>query len=178
MHNDIHTKLPLYTGDTGYQARPRLSRGLRIVLASALSLAAFQYLRLYSDLLSAPENVQVPLRAPEWLDKCHLLNAKPGPPPDFNTRTQSDRFAPGTKPTLITVSTYVDLAFKTLLISSCCLQNATIWTGGVNGLEVLHGDILLDGGIIKRVGVIESDVLAHYSHLTRIDAKGKWASPG
>ncbi|RDX49485.1 composite domain of metallo-dependent hydrolase [Lentinus brumalis] len=158
MHNDIHTKLPLYTGDTGYQARPRLSRGLRIVLASALSLAAFQYLRLYSDLLSAPENVQVPLRAPEWLDKCHLLNAKPGPPPDFNTRTQSDRFAPGTKPTLIT--------------------NATIWTGGVNGLEVLHGDILLDGGIIKRVGVMESDVLAHYSHLTRIDAKGKWASPG
>ena len=57
-------------------------------------------------------------------------------------------------------------------------QNATIWTGGVNGLEVLNGDILLVGGIIKRIGVVESHVLARYADVVRVDAKGQWVSPG
>ncbi len=100
----MHDKeLPSYVLETT-QPRRRLSRGLRVVLAVALSFVAFQYLRLYSAILTTSGSVQVPLRAPEWLDKCQLLNAKPGPPVDFNTRSHSDRFVPGTVTTLITVS--------------------------------------------------------------------------
>lgn len=84
------------------QVRPL--RGLRVILAGALSLAALQYLRLYAGLSNPSENVQVPLHAAAWLEKCQRLTVKPGPPADFNTRIQSDRFVPGTKPTLITVS--------------------------------------------------------------------------
>ncbi|OBZ68120.1 hypothetical protein A0H81_11871 [Grifola frondosa] len=100
----------------------------------------------------------VPLHAAEVLDKCRLLDVKAGPPPDFNQRTQSDRFIPGTLPTLI--------------------KNATIWTGRVDGLEVLKGDILLDLGIIKRIGHIERSLLDDYDVLLTIDAKGGWVSPG
>ncbi|KAI1784439.1 composite domain of metallo-dependent hydrolase [Ganoderma leucocontextum] len=156
MH-DEESKLPSYVRKTT-QPRRRLSRGLRIVLAVALSFVAFQYLRLYSAALKASGSVQVPLRAAEWLDKCQLLNVKPGPPSDFNTRTHSDRFVPGTTATLIT--------------------NATIWTGGADGLEVVKGDVLLGEGLIKRVGVVEDSLLDHYPNIARIDAQGHWVSPG
>ncbi|KAM5544023.1 hypothetical protein V8D89_002640, partial [Ganoderma adspersum] len=63
----------------------------------------------------------------------------------------------GTKPTLI--------------------KNATIWTGGDNGLEVLHGDILLDRGLIKQIGQIDPGSFAQGSVYT-VDANGKWVSPG
>ena len=104
---DGDVKLPSYTHEPQAQAargRRRLSRGLRVVLATAFLVLSLQYLRLYSSALGSSESVQVPLRAAEWLDKCQRLNVKPGPPPDFNTRTQSDRFVPGTRATLITVS--------------------------------------------------------------------------
>ena len=45
-------------------------------------------------------------------------------------------------------------------------------------MEEVKGDILLDGGIIKHIGAVEPALLAQYSSLTRIDAKGKWISPG
>ena len=104
MH-DEEPKLPSYIRETTVtQPRRRTpSRGLRFVLAIALAFVGFQYLRLYSAVLKSSESVQIPFRAPEWLDKCQLLDAQPGPPPDFNTRTYSDRFVPGTKATLITV---------------------------------------------------------------------------
>ena len=104
MHGE-EPKLPSYIRETTVtQPRRRSpSRGLRFVLAVILSFVGFQYLRLYSAVLKSSESVQVPLRAPEWLDKCQLLDAQPGPPPDFNTRTHSDRFVPGTRATLITV---------------------------------------------------------------------------
>ncbi|KAI0748925.1 composite domain of metallo-dependent hydrolase [Fomes fomentarius] len=154
---DGEDKLPTYTlKPERRQVRP--FRGLRVILAGALSLAALQYLRLYAGLSNTSENVQVPLHAAAWLEKCQRLTVKPGPPSDFNTRIQSDRFVPGTKATLIT--------------------NATIWTGGVNGFEILNGDILLDAGIIKRVGIVESELLSEYATLDRVDARGQWISPG
>lgn len=52
---------------------------------------------------AAPKSVKIPLHASEILDKCRLLNVKPGPPSDFYQRVASDRFVQGTKPTLITV---------------------------------------------------------------------------
>lgn len=48
----------------------------------------------------------------------------------------------------------------------------------MNGLEILHGDILLNAGLIKRVGVIEESELEGYAELAHVDAQGKWVSPG
>ena len=58
------------------------------------------------------------------------------------------------------------------------LQNATIWTGRVNGLEVLKGDILLDAGLIKKVGVVDDALIDQYTNLARVNANGQWISPG
>ncbi|KAK0189119.1 hypothetical protein F5146DRAFT_1058052 [Armillaria mellea] len=95
----------------------------------------------------------IPLHAAETLQKCKLLDVPPGPPPGFHSRTESDRFVPGTKATL--------------------LKNATIWTGRVNGLEITRG-------IIKVVGVVDSDALAAYTmqDLVTYDVGGAWISPG
>ncbi|KAI9060397.1 carbohydrate esterase family 9 protein [Trametes sanguinea] len=144
--------------------RSRLSRVLRGVVVIALALAAVQLFLTISE-IDTPgrrgggrESARVPLRAQEFLDKCSLLDVEAGPPPDFHKRTENDRFVPGTKPTLI--------------------KNATIWTGGGNGREVVHGDILLDKGLIKHIGHVHSAELEHYAHLERVDAHGKWVSPG
>ena len=137
---DEHTKLPVYVHEPRQLKSRRLSRGLRVVLAIALSLVAFQYFRLYSEVLgNERENVQVPLRAAEWLDKCQLLNVKPGPPEDFNARTRSDRFVPGTQATLITVRGYL----RPTLVNLLALTNATAecynldwargWSGSAQG---------------------------------------------
>ncbi|KAI0777456.1 carbohydrate esterase family 9 protein [Trametes elegans] len=151
--------LPSHVCDPARLRHGRVGRALRVFVAAALSLAVVQYVRVYTDLASSfPWSVEVPLRAQEYLDKCQLLGVKPGPPEDFNTRTQSDRFVPGTKATLI--------------------KNATIWTGRVDGLEVLHGDILLDAGLIKRIGHVDDSELAQYAGVTNLDAQGKWVSPG
>jgi hypothetical protein len=59
-----------------------------------------------------------------------MLHVLPGPPGDFNLRTESDRFVPGTHSVLI--------------------KNATIWTGRVDGLEIIKsGDVYLKNGLIK-----------------------------
>ncbi|KAI0670026.1 carbohydrate esterase family 9 protein [Trametes maxima] len=157
-------KLPMY-GTSGVSAAPAQPpvrrRLLRFVLTAVLCAVVVQYAGLYSSLAGSGRDgaVAVPLRAQEYLDKCHLLTVKPGPPPDFHTRTHSDRFVPGTQPVLIT--------------------NATIWTGRSNGLEVIHGDLLLHGGIIRRVGHLQQSAVEEFgADLTRVNAEGKWVSPG
>ncbi|KAI0769727.1 hypothetical protein BD413DRAFT_613748 [Trametes elegans] len=100
----------------------------------------------------------VPLDAPSIISKCASLHLRPGPPADFYGRSQSDRFQAGTAPVLI--------------------RNASIWTGFSDGLEVIRGDILLDKGLIKQVGHINSKTLASYNNATVIDAKGAWLTPG
>lgn len=103
-------KLPMYGMPIGAPAQahpgpPLRRRLLRFVLAAVLSVTVVQYLGLVAHLSDngRGEAVNVPLRAQEYLDKCQLLNVKPGPPADFHTRTHSDRFVPGTHPTLILV---------------------------------------------------------------------------
>ncbi|TFK91320.1 composite domain of metallo-dependent hydrolase [Polyporus arcularius HHB13444] len=101
--------------------------------------------------------VNVPLHAEDILDKCRLLEVPPGPPPDFYARERSDRFVTGTRPTLV--------------------KNATIWTGERNGLEgVVRGDILLDGGLIRKLGSFDLDPKG--DDFFHIDAQGKWVTPG
>ncbi|KZV70092.1 carbohydrate esterase family 9 protein [Peniophora sp. CONT] len=82
----------------------------------------------------------------------------PGPLPAFYEREVSDRFVPGTKPVWI--------------------RNATIWTGRVQGLETVYGDVLLSGGIIKALGTVSPDMLAMYNDVEELDAHGSWVSPG
>ncbi|KAI0692924.1 composite domain of metallo-dependent hydrolase [Cerioporus squamosus] len=132
-------------------------RGYRVLFSIVLLLAALQASRVILNHIGEnPANsfAHVPLHASDALSRCRLLELQPGPPPNFHARQRSDRFVPGTRPTLI--------------------QNATIWTGGRNGLEVVRGDILLDGGIIKEIGNsdLESEDVAH------VDAQGKWVTPG
>lgn len=63
-----------------------------------------------------------PLHAEHLLNTCRALRIIPGPPSDFTaSRTESDRYVPGTNATWI--------------------RNATIWIGRAEGTE--SGDILL-----------------------------------
>ncbi|EKM54391.1 uncharacterized protein PHACADRAFT_258201 [Phanerochaete carnosa HHB-10118-sp] len=102
--------------------------------------------------------VHVPIHASTTFAKCRALHSEPGPPENFYGRDVSDRFQKGTKPVIV--------------------RNATIWTGRVQGLEVLKGEILLDGGIIRQVGPIADDILSEYRDLISIDAYGAWVTPG
>jgi len=81
-----------------------------------------------------------------------------GPPNDFHDRTISDRYEAGTPPTLI--------------------RNATIWTGGVSGFEVVRGDILVDRGIIQAIGNLNLTYLSSFSSLVTFDVNGAWVTPG
>ena len=82
--------------------------------------------------------VSIPLHADEILKKCNVLHAKPGVPEDFYERVKSDRYEQG--------STRIVL-----------IRNARVWTGGAKGSEVVRGDVLLEGGIIKSVGRAVTD---------------------
>ena len=93
--------------------RGRLSRGLRVVLCVVLSLATLQYLGLSTYVRQTEEAAPLPLRAQEWLEKCQALSVPPGPPPDFYARKASDRFVPGTTPTLITASCLFSVSLVT-----------------------------------------------------------------
>ncbi|KAI0949512.1 hypothetical protein AcW1_009102 [Taiwanofungus camphoratus] len=108
--------------------------------------------------ISARRTVHIPLNAAQILGKCNALTAKPGPPADFAARTRSDRFQQGTKPVLI--------------------RNATLWTGRVQGLEVVRGDLFLDQGLIKAVGHVGPEVLNTYRDVVTVDAHGWWVTPG
>ncbi|KAH9930389.1 composite domain of metallo-dependent hydrolase [Amylocystis lapponica] len=139
---------------TSRPSRPSyLRRLVLLVLFIYVALRSAYYLNWIES-----DKATVPLHASEISDKCRLLDVKPGPPPDFNQRAKSDRFVPGTPPTLI--------------------KNASIWTGRVDGLEVLQGDLLFDKGIIQQVGLVNAGLLAAYDNLRIVDAQGAWVSPG
>ncbi|GJJ09058.1 hypothetical protein Clacol_003280 [Clathrus columnatus] len=79
---------------------------------------------------------------------------------DASKRTESDRFDPGTNSTL--------------------LRNAKIWTGSLNGTEIIYGDVLLHNGIVKALGYIPSKVLGSIKPdaLNVHDLQGAWVTPG
>ncbi|KAI0062927.1 composite domain of metallo-dependent hydrolase [Artomyces pyxidatus] len=135
----------------------RKTRPFHIVLALpfVVLLGLVGRVSLFSDV---PRTSTIPINASQILQQCSDLYRVPGPSPDFPKRTQSDRLQPGTKPVLI--------------------RNATIWTGHVEGLETLFGDILLADGLIKAVGEVDAAHLAAYEDLATVDAQGAWVSPG
>lgn len=75
---------------------------------------------------------RVPFNGNDITARCNALNMTPGPPPGFDNRSQSDRYQLGTPDVLI--------------------RNATIWTGGMDGNEIITGDILLTSGLIEWIG--------------------------
>ncbi|KAF6762097.1 hypothetical protein DFP72DRAFT_802686 [Ephemerocybe angulata] len=92
------------------------------------------------------------------LARCAAIRTLPGPPPNFLGRDESDRFEPGTKPTLI--------------------RNASIFTGENNGTVTFRGDVLLDKGIVKAIGDIPGRVIEKMENLTTVEADGRWVTPG
>lgn len=119
---------------------------LTIIVLAAL------YLSIDLALLSVRHprrHVRVPLHAADTLAKCRSLSVKPAPPPEFSNRTQSDRHETGTL--------------------SVMIRNASIWTGLDNGRNVVHGDILLENGLIKSVG--DANVLLNKDDVIEIDAE-------
>ncbi|KAK0203390.1 hypothetical protein DFS33DRAFT_1383654 [Desarmillaria ectypa] len=106
-----------------------------------------------------PTLATVPFHAREILQKCQNLHVLPGKPLGFDSRAESDRYVRTTRPTL--------------------LKNATIWTGRVSGFEVVRGDLLMDKGLVKKVGDIKAEVLdAFGGELDVQDVGGAWVSSG
>ncbi|KAH8116643.1 composite domain of metallo-dependent hydrolase [Phellopilus nigrolimitatus] len=127
----------------------------------ALALLTFFVLGTHIHLThtSTRRSVRVPSDAAEIHARCKNLKLKPSPPPKFNKRRSSDRFVPGTKATLV--------------------KNATIWTGRIDGLEIIKGDLLLDKGIIKAIGHVGEETLQSLdSEAVTVNANGAWISPG
>ena len=139
-----------------------ISYQLRILLCLVFSSLLFLASQLTGKntskfFLSSPK--APPLHSSAIIAKCHRLQMQAGPPQDFHIRTHSDRFEEGTRPVLV--------------------KNAKIWTGGKNGTEVIQGDILMDNGIIKNIGYVQSRSLELYGkRLMVLDAKGAWITPG
>jgi hypothetical protein len=134
----------------------RSRRNSRFSLAVILSvLVYFTLARVVGRPAQLPADETA--RRAKILERCKYINTPAGPPPNFHTRTHSDRYLSGTKP--------------------LWLKNAKIWSGSRNGTEFIYGDILLDKGLIKAVGYIPPQLLSH-PELRVEDAKGAWVTPG
>ncbi|KAJ6595658.1 composite domain of metallo-dependent hydrolase [Mycena vulgaris] len=134
--------------------RPRRTRPQLLALLALLLASNFL---VFNAFFQPQKAVNLPLHAERILAQCRALHVKPAPAPSFHLRTESDRFQPGTRAVLV--------------------KNATIWTGRVDGLEVLKGDIFMDGGIIVATGVVEQSLLDLHEHDV-VDAQGAWVTPG
>ncbi|KAH6910348.1 amidohydrolase [Coprinopsis sp. MPI-PUGE-AT-0042] len=138
-----------------------------LVLVACLAIA-FSYLELYDDARSIlfrkyhhRHHKHRPHNADEIIGHCEQLKvAMDLPHDDFWKRSVSDRYEQGTPPVLI--------------------KNGKIWTGRKNGTQILHGDILLDKGLIKDVGDFNVALLEEIfgGHLQVVDVQGAWVTPG
>ncbi|KAI0643970.1 composite domain of metallo-dependent hydrolase [Trametes meyenii] len=140
-----------------------VTRRLRVrsvVLYAVILLLLTQLFRILGTPHSGSHTIltTAPWHAQESLYKCQALTAEHVSVEDYTSRKHSDRNVPGTKATLI--------------------ANASIWTGRGGGLEILKGDILLDQGLIKRVGRVDRKLLEDYQELHHVDAEGRWVTPG
>ncbi|KAG1742007.1 hypothetical protein EDB19DRAFT_2038647 [Suillus lakei] len=109
-------------------------------------------------------NPQELVHRSQILSKCAYTRAKPGPPPNFHARTQSDR--------------YVDTENTTPVL----VRNATIWTAGNDGHEVVTGDLLMHHGLIKAIGDVPLSLIrqvkSEHMKLEVVNAHGAWVTPG
>lgn len=152
-------------GSSSLVMRPtsrRLAPSFLLLTVTALVfLILFRSSPLISSALYYPSPQELVHRS-QVLTKCAYTRAKPGPPPHFHARTQSDRYAEGVNPVLV--------------------RNATIWTAANGGYEVLTGDLLMHRGLIKAVGDVPLSLLQELElesmNLEVVDAEGAWVTPG
>ncbi|KAI0920873.1 hypothetical protein AcW2_006015 [Taiwanofungus camphoratus] len=141
--------------------RPPSTKPLLLALCALAATVTFLACSTFvhsSNINTATRIQRVPQNAQQVLRQCAALRATPGPPDNFLARHVSDRFEPGTKPTLI--------------------KNATLWTGARNGAEIVYGDVYLDQGIVKGIGYIPEHLYADIDDMLVVDAKGAWVTPG
>ncbi|THH28656.1 hypothetical protein EUX98_g5538 [Antrodiella citrinella] len=146
----------LLDSDLTTRRSPRLSFNTKFVCFILLSVGLLGFQGF--NILNAQTQARLSVQATTSLARCLSLSAKPGPSPSFHKRTESDRFAVGTKALL--------------------LKNAKVWTGEKNGTEVIEADILLDKGLIKGIGHVRAKTLAAYQDIEVVDVKGAWVTPG
>ena len=160
--NVYDVKVTLKRAPTINGAKNRFTCTKRYKLFTLILIASLCYLVsnrfLFKDEFKAFTRSTRVYYQPEILERCRALNLKPSPPPDFRNRKESDRFVPGTSPTLI--------------------KNATIWTGDDNGKAVVVGDVLIDKGLIRWIGKDSAWQDMKVMDVTIIDAKGAWLTPG
>lgn len=146
------------------KAEPITSRHPRfhhVLLLALLCIASTVYLvpRLESVTESLVLHKNKPKNAADIIARCRRLARPAGSPYNSYSRSHSDRFEEGTRPTLI--------------------QNAKIWTGKKNGTEIIRADILLDKGLIKSIGHLRGFALNTYGKELDIrDANDSWVTPG
>lgn len=155
-------KIPYPAISTDPRTHSSASKNFRrlYTLASVLLWSSFLAIS-YFFVTTAHDFVRlqsVPRNAQELRAQCAQLRMSAGPAKDFHDRITSDRFEAGTPPTLI--------------------RNATIWTGGVSGFEVVRGDILIDRGLIQAIGDLDLTYLSSFSGFVTLDANGAWVTPG
>ncbi|KAG6832608.1 hypothetical protein H0H92_014444 [Tricholoma furcatifolium] len=147
------------TSDHNTSSARRPSKLIPAILFALCSLSIFlPFIRTAHYFETLDDALRKHPDAATIIEQCNSLKAKAGPPTDFHKRRQSDRFVSGTKPVLI--------------------KRARIWTGARNGTEVIHGDILLDKGLIKSVGHLYGLQESYGESLLVVDAKGAWVTPG
>ncbi|KIK33891.1 hypothetical protein CY34DRAFT_98856 [Suillus luteus UH-Slu-Lm8-n1] len=145
--------------------RPPFRRWAHLALftIALVSIVFFHSSTFISSALSQ-SSPQETARRSQILSKCAYIHAKPGPPPNFHVRTQSDRYADSENTTPVLV------------------RNATIWTAADNGHEVLTGDLLMHRGLIKAIGNVPLSLIRQVelnnTKLEVIDAHGAWVTPG
>ncbi|OAX43849.1 hypothetical protein K503DRAFT_765464 [Rhizopogon vinicolor AM-OR11-026] len=139
----------------------RLPRSVLFLTITLVLLVLSRSSLFISSVLSHHSPQELAHRS-QILIKCAYTRAKPGPPPHFHARTQSDRYTENMKPVLV--------------------RNATIWTAANGGHEVLTGDLLMHRGLIKAVGDVPLTLLDELelesTDLEVVDANGAWVTPG
>ena len=153
-------ELPLGDMQTPQRRRRKSQKPLLLMFClAAATLTIYSNNFVFSSGRDSPARVQdVPINAKQILKQCASLKVAVGPPSDFLSRTESDRYEPGTNPTLI--------------------KNANIWTGARSGTETVVGDVLLENGIVRGIGYISRYRLENKENLTTVDAEGGWITPG
>ncbi|KZO93081.1 composite domain of metallo-dependent hydrolase [Calocera viscosa TUFC12733] len=145
--------LPAYTYSPPAQAPRRRSRALRFLL---LALTSYLLLRLSGLRLPWSHTPTYrPAHADSIIAQCRSLPLLPTPPADFAQRRVSDRFDPGTPPTLVV--------------------NGTIWLGGDS---VVQGDVYMDGGVIRAIGYVPEALYVDVPGVVVVQAQGAWVTPG
>lgn len=151
--------------------RPRRQCTMQRTLSALILLSSLVIACSYLELFDGVQNILLhkhrkhkhkPHNADDIIGHCRRLRAKVDSEEDeFWKRSVSDRFEEGTAPVLI--------------------KNGRIWTGRKNGTQILHGDILLDKGLIKDVGSLNVASLEETfgnGRLRVVDVQGAWVTPG